>query len=88
MTVERGGAKTVLPPKEFQLLFKLLSNPRRAYTRMQLLDEIWGWGTESAEATVNVHVNRLRSRFTGCGDFEIRTVRGIGYCAETGGHGE
>lgn len=55
---------------------------------MQLLDEIWGWDTESAEATVNVHVNRLQSRFTGCGDFEIRTVRGIGYCAETGGHGE
>ena len=65
-----------------------LSNPGRAYTRMQLLDEIWGWDTESAEATVNVHVNRLRSRFAGCDDFEIRTVRGIGYCAETGGYGK
>ena len=86
MTVERSGAKSVLPPKEFQLLFKLLSNPGRAYTRMQLLDEICGWDTESAETTVNVHVNRLRARFADCDDFEIRTVRGIGYCAEVGAH--
>lgn len=84
-TVERPGEKIELPPKEFQLLFKLLSNPGRAYTRMQLLDEVWGWDTESSEATVNVHVNRLRKRFADWDDFTVRTVRGIGYCAEIGG---
>ncbi len=82
LTVEYDGKKETLPPKEFQLLFKLLSHPGRAYTRMQLLDEVWGWDTESAEATVNVHINRLRSRFADCEDFTLETVRGIGYCAE------
>lgn len=48
---------------------------------MQLLDEIWGWDTNSAESTVNVHVNRLRTRFAGWSDFRIETVRGIGYRA-------
>lgn len=87
-TVERAGEKIELPPKEFQLLFKLLSNPGRAYTRMQLLDDVWGWETESSEATVNVHINRLRSRFGGWDDFRIKTVRGIGYAAETGADDE
>ena len=63
-TIERGGEKVELPSKEFQLLFRLLSTPGRAYTRMQLLDEVWGWDTESSEATVNVHVNRRRDH--GC----------------------
>lgn len=83
--VERAGEKVELPPKEFKLLFRLLSNPGRAFTRMQLLDEVWGWDTDSSEATVNVHVNRLRSRFEGWGDFRIETVRGIGYMGEIGG---
>lgn len=82
-TIERPGEKIELPPKEFQLLFKLLSNPGRSFTRMQLLDDIWGWDTESSEATVNVHINRLRNRFANWDDFTIRTVRGIGYCADT-----
>lgn len=81
-TVERLGEKLELPPKEFQLLLKLLSNPGRTYTRMQLLDEIWGWDTESSEATVNVHINRLRTRFADWSDFRIETVRGIGYRGE------
>lgn len=63
LTVERPGERIELPPKEFNLLFKLLSTPGRAYTRMQLLDEVWGWDTESSVNTVNVHVNRLRTRF-------------------------
>lgn len=83
-TVERAGQRVELPPKEFQLLFKLLSNPGRAYTRLQLLDEVWGWDTDSSEATVNVHVNRLRSRFASWDDFRIETVRGIGYVGEAG----
>ena len=83
--VERAGERVELPPKEFQLLFRLLSSPGRAFTRMQLLDEVWGWDTDSSEATVNVHVNRLRSRFEGWSDFSIATVRGIGYAGEIGG---
>lgn len=84
-TVERAGEKVELPPKEFRLLFRLLSSPGRAFTRMQLLDEVWGWDTDSSEATVNVHVNRLRARFEGWPDFRIVTVRGIGYAGEIGG---
>lgn len=83
LSVARGGERLTLPPKEFQLLYKLLSRPGHAFTRMQLLDEIWGWDTESAESTVNVHVNRLRTRFAEWGDFQIETVRGIGYRAST-----
>ncbi len=89
-TVSRPGEAVTLPPKEFQLLFKLLSSPGTAFTRMQLLDDIWGWDTTSAESTVNVHINRLRTRFANWNDFEIQTVRGLGYRAvvnEEGAHG-
>lgn len=81
LSITRGGDRIALPPKEFHLLYRLLSHPDRAFTRMQLLDEIWGWDTESAESTVNVHVNRLRTRFADWNDFTIETVRGIGYRA-------
>lgn len=80
-TVSRGTETITLPPKEFQLLFKLLSYPEHTFTRMQLLDDIWGWDTESAENTVNVHINRLRNRFKNWDDFEIQTIRGLGYRA-------
>ncbi len=81
LTVTRHGESRVLPPKEFQLAFKLPSNPDKVFTRMQLLDEIWGWDTQSSEATVNVHINRLRTRFRDWDEFEIQTVRGMGYRA-------
>ncbi len=74
------GTET-LPQKEFLLLFKLLSYPERVFTRMQLMDEIWGMDAESDEHTVNVHINRLRARFQDTPDFEIVTVRGLGYKA-------
>ena len=80
-SVTRGHIRKELPPKEFQLLFKLLANPGRTFTRAQLLDDVWGWDTDSAESTVNVHINRLRTRFADWGDFEIQTVRGLGYRA-------
>ncbi len=80
-SVTRGQTRIELPPKEFQLLFKLLSNPGRTFTRAQLLDDVWGWETESAESTVNVHINRLRTHFANWEDFEIQTVRGLGYRA-------
>lgn len=82
LTVEASGRTVALPKREFQLLFKLLSNPGRTFTRMQLLDEVWGWDTESSESTVNVHVNRLRTRFADWNEFSIVTVRGIGYRGE------
>ncbi len=70
-----------LPQKEFLLLFKLLSYPEVVFTRLQLMDEIWGMDAESDEHTVNVHINRLRTRFQNTPDFEIVTVRGLGYKA-------
>lgn len=77
----RGHVREELPPKEFQLLFKLLANQGRTFTRAQLLDDVWGWDTDSAESTVNVHINRLRTRFADWSDFEIQTVRELGYRA-------
>ena len=80
-TVRRGHDVQTLPPKEFELLYKLLAYPDRTFTRLQLLDEIWGLDSESDERTVNVHVNRLRNRFFDWPEFEIQTVRGLGYRA-------
>ena len=70
-----------LPQKEFLLLFKLLSYPNKIYTRRQLMDEIWDMDSESDERTVDVHVSRVRERFRENTDFEIITVRGLGYKA-------
>lgn len=80
-TVRRGHDVQTLPPKEFELLYKLLAYPDRTFTRLQLLDEIWGLDSESDERTVNVHINRLRNRFYDWPEFEIQTVRGLGYRA-------
>ncbi len=70
-----------LPKKEFQLLFLLISNLNHLYTRMQILDEIWGYDADSDERTVDVHIKRLREKFEHSQDFEIVTVRGVGYKA-------
>lgn len=70
-----------LPKKEFLLLFKLLSYQNKIFTRRQLMDEIWDMDSESDERTVDVHINRLRDRFRSDPDFEIVTVRGLGYKA-------
>lgn len=78
-TVRRGHEVQTLPPKEFYLLYKLLAYPGQTFTRLQLLDEIWGMDSDSDERTVNVHINRLRTRFYGWPEFEIQTVRGLGY---------
>lgn len=80
-SVERGGEIAELPKKEFLLLYKLLSNPNKTFTRRQLMDEIWDLDSDSDEHTVVVHVNRLRERFRTNPDFEIITVRGLGYKA-------
>ncbi len=81
LTVTLHGEETILPQKEFYLLYKLLSYPNKIFTRPQLMDEIWGMFSETDERTVNTHINRLRDRFSDCPDFEIITVRGLGYKA-------
>ena len=81
LTVTVHGEETILPQKEFYLLYKLLSYPNKIFTRPQLMDEIWGMFSETDERTVNTHINRLRERFSDCKDFEIITVRGLGYKA-------
>lgn len=74
--------KIELPKKEFDLLFKLLSYPKKIFTRRQLMDELWGMDSEADERTVDVHIKRLREKFDGVKEFEIITVRGLGYKAE------
>ena len=81
LTVISNGTAQVLPKKEFLLLYKLLSFNNKTFTRRQLMDEIWDLDTESDEHTVNVHINKLRGRFRDNHDFEIVTVRGLGYKA-------
>lgn len=81
LTVTIGTESQTLPQKEFYLLFKLLSYPNKIFTRLQIMDEIWGMDSESTDSTVNVHINRLRKRFESNPDFSIETVRGLGYKA-------
>ena len=81
LSVTREGETQVLPQKEFQLLFKLLSYPGKIFTRIQLMDEIWGTESDSGWETVTVHVGRLRRRFEGWPEFQIESVRGLGYKA-------
>lgn len=80
-SVRSGEEETVLPQKEFLLLYKLISSPGHIFTRQQLMDDIWGPDSQTDPRTVDVHINRLRDRFRDNADFEITTVRGIGYKA-------
>jgi two-component system, OmpR family, response regulator len=68
-----------MPPKEFYLLFKLLSSPNKIFTRQELMDEIWGMDTDVDDRTIDSHIKKLRRKFERCADFEIVTVRGLGY---------
>ena len=81
LTVTRGNETQELPQKEFLLLYKLLSYPGKIFTRIQLMDEIWGQESETGWETVTVHIGRLRRRFDGWKEFEIESVRGLGYKA-------
>lgn len=81
LTVSRGTEVQELPRKEFLLLYKLLSYPGKIFTRIQLMDEIWGADSETGWETVTVHIGRLRKRFEGWNEFEIVSVRGLGYKA-------
>ncbi|RDY32935.1 response regulator transcription factor [Lachnotalea glycerini] len=79
LTVYQNKLPILLPQKEFYLLYKLASYPNKIFTRQSIMDEIWGMDSESDERTVDVHVNRLRDRFKENQDFDIITVRGLGY---------
>ncbi len=80
-TVSRPGEVQTLPQKEFLLLYKLLSYPGKIFTRIQLMDEIWGADSDTGWETVTVHIGRLRKRFEGWQEFQIESVRGLGYKA-------
>lgn len=81
LSVTVDGEAQVLPQKEFQLLYKLLSYPGKIFTRIHLMDEIWGAESDTGWETVTVHVARLRKRFEGRPEFDIVSVRGLGYKA-------
>ena len=79
LTVTTAGESMILPQKEFMLLYKMAAYPGKIFTRQQLMDEIWGYDSESDTHTVDVHIGRLRDRFRDNKDFMIVTIRGVGY---------
>ena len=79
LTVSRGEEEISLPQKEFLLLYKMAAAPGRIFTRQQIMDDIWGLDSETDPHTVDVHIGRLRERFRDNPDFEIITMRGLGY---------
>lgn len=81
LTVTLDGRSFVIPQKEFYILYKLLASPNKVFTKQQIMDEIWGMDTESDPHTLDVHISRLRERFKDNAQFEIVTIRGLGYKA-------
>ena len=79
LTVTVAGKSMALPQKEFMLLYKMAAYPGKIFTRQQLMDEIWGYESDSDTHTVDVHIGRLRDRFRDSRDFKIVTIRGVGY---------
>lgn len=81
MTAEVEGEDIPVTPREFNILFKLLSYPKKIFSRAQLMDEFWEVDTDASLRSVDVYVTKLRDKFSGCDGFEIKTVRGVGYKA-------
>lgn len=79
LTVSTGAESMILPQKEFMMLYKMVSYPGKIFTRKQMLEEIWGYESDGDTHTVDVHIGRLRDKFRGSTDFEIVTLRGVGY---------
>ena len=79
LTIKTKEEEFEMPPKEFYLLFKLLSNPNKIFTRQDLMDEIWGMDSEVDDRTVDSHIKKIRRKFENNTDFEIITIRGLGY---------
>ena len=80
-TAYLNGEEISLTTREFSLLYKLLSYPQKTFTRTQLMDEFWDADTASSPRTVDVYMTKLRAKLSGCADFEIVTVHGLGYKA-------
>ena len=81
VTAEVDGEEIPVAAREFNILYKLLSYPKKTFTRAQLMDEFWGLESETSLRAVDVYITKLRDKFSGCDGFEIKTVRGIGYKA-------
>lgn len=81
MTAEIDGQEIPVATREFNILYKLLSYPKKTFTRAQLMDEFWGMDTDTSLRAVDVYITKLRDKFSACDGFEIRTVRGLGYKA-------
>lgn len=79
LTVLSMSGSQILPQKEFMLLYKMVSSPGRIFTRQQIMDDIWGYDADTDTHTVDVHIARLRERFKDNADFQIVTIRGVGY---------
>jgi DNA-binding response OmpR family regulator len=83
-SVKNNGEVIELTKKEFDLLFKLLSYPNKVMTKMQLLESIWGYESNSSEDTIKTHINKIRNKLSDVTDFEIVAVKGLGYKAIVG----
>ena len=81
VTAEIDGEDIPVATREFNILYKLLSYPKKTFTRAQLMDEFWGLESETGLRAVDVYITKLRDKFSACDGFEIKTVRGIGYKA-------
>lgn len=81
MTAVVDGEEIPVTTREFNILYKLLSYPKKTFSRAQLMDEFWGLDTETSLRAVDVYITKLRDKFSGCDGFEIKTVRGLGYKA-------
>ncbi len=81
MTASIDGKEIQVTTREFHILYKLLSYPKKTFTRAQLMDEFWGIDSGTSLRAVDVYVTKLRDKFSGCDGFEIKTVRGLGYKA-------
>ena len=81
MTAEIDGEEIAVTTREFNILYKLLSYPKKTFTRAQLMDEFWGVDSDASLRAVDVYITKLRDKFSSCNGFEIKTVRGLGYKA-------
>lgn len=81
LTAEVDGEEIPVTTREFHILFKLLSYPKKTFSRAQLMDEFWEMGSDTGLRAVDVYITKLRDKFSACDGFEIKTVRGLGYKA-------
>ena len=81
LTAALDGVEIPVTTREFNILYKLLSYPKKTFTRAQLMDEFWGVDSDASLRAVDVYITKLRDKFSGCDGFEIKTVRGLGYKA-------